>query len=110
MLPEGNDGAQCNQMIDSIIDEFAKDLLSGEMLLKILASEKDRLAKIVLEGGLVSRKSSNIIWDVGLSGSHSGEFWKPEVKTVSNDASAWQSTPSPVQVCFMICRTLCRIM
>uniref|UniRef100_A0A7I4BQG6 Uncharacterized protein n=1 Tax=Physcomitrium patens TaxID=3218 RepID=A0A7I4BQG6_PHYPA len=95
---EGNDGAQCNQMIDSIIDEFAKDLLSGEMLLKILASEKDRLAKIVLEGGLVSRKSSNIIWDVGLSGSHSGEFWKPEVKTVSNDASAWQSTPSPVQI------------
>lgn len=76
-------------MIDFIIDEFVKDLFFGEMLLKIFVLEKDRLVKIVLEGGLVSRKSLNIIWDVGLFGFYFGEFWKLEVKIVLNDVSVW---------------------
>jgi hypothetical protein len=102
---------QCTKMIDFIIDETTKDVPSGEMLLKILTAEKERLAKMVLEDGSSSRKSSDIDWHrgVGLPGSQSGNALKPERETPSNETSAWLSTASPVQVgWFMSCGFLSR--
>ena len=90
---------QCTKMIDFIIDETTNDFSSGEMLLKILTAEKERLGKLVLEDGLSSRRSSDIAWrrGVALPGSQSGNTLKPEAETLSNETNAWQST-SPVQV------------
>jgi len=71
------------------MNETAKDCSSGEMLLKILTAEKERLAKIVLEEGSTSRKSS---------GFQSAGALKSDVETLSNDNSAGKSTLSLIQV------------
>ncbi|KAG0602145.1 hypothetical protein M758_11G162800 [Ceratodon purpureus] len=94
----GPEEVQCTKMIDFIIDETTNDFSSGEMLLKILTAEKERLGKLVLEDGLSSRRSSDIAWrrGVALPGSQSGNTLKPEAETLSNETNAWQST-SPVQ-------------
>lgn len=98
------------------MNETVKDFSSGEMLLKILTAEKERLAKVVLEEGSTSRKSSDPIWHtgVGMSGLQSGGALKSDMETLPNDNSAWKSTSSPVQVGWLVgwfisCRFLCRI-
>lgn len=97
MFLGGNEEAQCTKIVDFIMNETTKDYSSGDMLLKILTAEKERLAKIVLEEGSTSRKSSDIM-GVGMPGFHSGGAMKSDMETLSNDNSAEKSALSAVQV------------
>lgn len=112
MFSEGIDEAKFSQMMNSVIDDCAKDFSSGEVLLKILTSEKERLAKIVLENGLASSKGPNIMWesDAIMSGSYPEESLKPAVDMMSNDAKSRRPTSFPSQVGYIMSRGApCRI-
>lgn len=85
MFPGGNEEAQSIKIVESIMNETSKDYSSGEMLLKILTAEKDRLAKVVLEEGSTSRKGVNMV------GIHSGGATKSVIETLSNDNSVQKS-------------------
>lgn len=112
MYSGGNEEALCTKIVESIINETSKDIPSGEMLLKILTAEKERLAKLVLEEGSTSGKSPDTTWHtgVGTSGFQSGGVLKSDTETLLNDNSAGKSTSSPVQVGWLVlCGLLCRI-
>jgi len=89
MFSGGSEEAQCTRMVESIMNEAAKDFSFGEMLLKILTAEKERLANVVLEEGSTCRKSS---------GFQCGGTLKSDMETLSNDNSVGKSGLSPVQV------------
>lgn len=98
------ESANCTKMLDFVVEEAVKDSPSGEMLLKILVAEREKLRKMVLEQGSVYNKSSNLNWNsVSSSAMPAATSLKLELEmepSASNCASQSAVSSSQVDLSF----------
>lgn len=102
------ESANCTKMLDFVVEEAVKDSPSGEMLLKILVAEREKLRKMVLEEGSVYNKSSILNWNSVSSSTmpalHTATPLKLELEmepSASNCASQSAVSSSQVDLSFL---------